>query len=100
MYGHYQFFSGLTASTALRACCYCLVYSLSISQWKVTMSNFLDDMEKYCEMRDSAQFLSNLQPLRIKCWLCGSNQHIAEDCARSTLDECKILQIKNYKKSE
>lgn len=77
MYGHYQFFTGLSTSTALKAKCYCLVYSLKLSQWKATLKGFPSDLEKYCEMRDYALFLHNLHPLRISCWLCGSTEHIA-----------------------
>lgn len=44
LYGHYQFFTGLSTSTALRARCYCLVYSLKLSKWKATIREFISDL--------------------------------------------------------
>lgn len=70
IYGDYQFFSGLSANSVVEAECYCLVYAFKLSDWKQVVYELYDDFEKYCEIRDCAQFLHDLRPMRMSCLLC------------------------------
>lgn len=51
-------------------------------------------------MRDYAQFLHDLKPLKISCRLCSSFKHPTEQCAQSEINSWKVAQIRSYKNSE
>ncbi|CAD8177923.1 unnamed protein product [Paramecium pentaurelia] len=85
-FGKYEFFTGLNRELQARSETFSHVYSLKRDDMIRILENFMDDKEKFANIKDQIIILNNFQIIDLNCYFCNEFTH--------TYIQCPYLQYK------
>ncbi|CAD8090288.1 unnamed protein product [Paramecium sonneborni] len=85
-FGKYEFFTGLNRELQARSETFSHVYSLKRNDMIKILEDFMDEKEKFANMKDQIIILKNLQIIDFNCYFCNEFTH--------TYNQCPYLQYK------
>ena len=79
-FGEFSFFTGLNHIHSAKASQYSKVYKISHEKFLEVLSNFPNDYEKYCELKDKIILYENYNDLNLRCLICYKKDHLCNQC--------------------
>jgi len=81
-FGFLSFFSGQPRTASARSLEFTTVFILNREKFLSKLEEFHTEKEMYTMIKDSINLYSSYQYLNIKCYSCGSRDHIAINCQK------------------
>lgn len=79
-FGEWSFLTGQPRKASAMAYSYTSLYMISRQKFLKTLSDFPEDYEAYCVIRDRLTLDTDIQALQQQCWTCGRGNHFSTNC--------------------
>ncbi|KAL4480340.1 hypothetical protein ABPG74_020856 [Tetrahymena malaccensis] len=95
-FGAYTFFTGLPRMNNIRSKEFTTILKIKRQDFLKLISNQAEDLETFCNIRDSITYLNDFTKIGLKCKGCNSNYHMVNECQFLHYNPKKMRIIKQY----
>ncbi|KAL4505999.1 hypothetical protein ABPG72_013760 [Tetrahymena utriculariae] len=95
-FGAYTFFTGLPRINNIRSKEFTTILKIKRQDFLKLISNQTEDLETFCNIRDSITYLNDFSKIGLKCKGCNSNYHMVNECQFLHYNPKKMRVIKQY----
>ena len=80
VFGELSFFNGKARKESAKTLDFVYMLKISLNEFIDILKEFPNDYEKYCEIKDRINFNNEFELIKIRCYSCGSHDHLIEMC--------------------